>query len=233
MTWTRKGAEGSFVSFFFPASTTSGVMAENEYELVVDDTDYDIFDYVGWRTGVPNVDAIPGTCRTIYVDRRRFDADVAVGQEKMITAYAQFHKDVHRCRFFMNGRLTRRLPSQLPVQLLRYCTQAVMGLPLEVMHCSEYIVAEMSDKQPMNIFASDRDVVVVKRLQFAHHTSMHAWRSLEITVRVKLFDPTALMSFRFDITDPSESRFARPPNRQRRLSNLDAMASVAETVVAS
>ena len=146
---------------------------------------------------LPRISVGQATVHTVCVDRKRLDADVAAGQQKMFMAYAQFRRDVTRCRFHMAGRLMRRLPQNLPATLVRYCTQAVLGLPVEMLHHSNYLVAELADRQPMLIFASERDVTVKKCLRCRHFDST-PWHEVEILVWASVADPTALVSYRFE-----------------------------------
>lgn len=172
--------------------------AQSENEMLAEELGYEVFHYIGIASlDNPCISAQPKVVRTVYVDRRRFDVEVSVGQEKMFLAYAQFNKDVTRCLFFMDGRRMRLLPTQLPTSLVRYCTQAVLGLPLEIMHMSGYLVAELADKQPMSVMASEREVIVFKRLRCSSYACVR-WIGVEITVRVALHDPTATIMFRFD-----------------------------------
>ena len=172
--------------------------ALSDSDMLAEELGFEVFNYMGVVSlENPYINAHPKAVRTVYVDRRRFDVEVSVGQEKMYLAYAQFNKDVSRCLFFMDGRRMRLLPTQLPSGLVRYCTQAVLGLPLEIMHMSGYLVAELAEKQPMSVMASEREVTVFKRLRCSSYVCIH-WIGLEITVRVTLNDPTATIMFRFD-----------------------------------
>lgn len=170
-------------------------MLENDLDL-----EYEVFDFIDGRTlSHPNITT--ETLRTIYVDRDRFDREVAVGQEKTFMAYSQFQKDVTRCCFHMNGRIMHRLPSNLPVSLIRYCTQAVLGLPVEILHHSGLLVAELIPKQPMMVFASDKEVTVAKSLRYTELNSMVMWNSVEMVVWVSVLDPVVSISFRFCDTE--------------------------------
>ena len=181
------------------------------------DYEYEIFDYMDTRYAVfPQILPQAGTVHTVYVDRSRFDIDVAVGQEKMFMAYAQFQKDVSRCGFHMNGRAMRRLPHNLPASLVRYCTQAVLGLPVEIMHFSGHLVAELVEKQAMKVFASDRDVTVTKCLRCKDIDAGTEWSYFEVVVWVSVLDPTASISYRFDDDIGRYDRRAIGPRRSGR-----------------
>lgn len=165
--------------------------------------EYEFFHYIGINDKCfPRIDPNTALEHTVYVDRKRFDRDVAIGQETMFMAYAQFQKDVTRCRFVMNGRSTSRLPINLPSSLLRYCTQSAMGLPLEILHRSGYLVAEMLKKEPMLVVASDRDVKVEKTLRCSMRQPA-LWLQIAVSVCVSNFEQTATISYRFsDMIDP-------------------------------
>lgn len=166
-------------------------------DMLAETLGYEIFFYLGvGALDTLAIEVCPKVVRTVYVDRRRFDVEVAVGQEKMYMAYAQFNKDVSRCLFHMNGRHMKLLPTQLPASLVRYCTQAVLGLPLEIMHRAGYLVAELAEKHNMRIMASEGDVKVTKRLRCSRYDNIR-WIEVEITVKVAIADPTATIVYAF------------------------------------
>ena len=94
----------------------------------------------------------------------------------------------------MNGRPARRLDAALPIKLLRYCTQSVMALPLEILAASRLLAAEHASKRTMCVYATSCNVHVVKELRVAIN---NRWVPIEINVHADVYDPVAVITFRF------------------------------------
>ena len=162
-----------------------------DYAIV--DDDFEVFDVVT-ETRLPQVNVCENAIRVVYIDKERYDRELLRGQEHAIAAYSQFAKDVHRCAFFMNGRPLTRACASLPLKLLRFCTQAVMALPLEILGASSLLVAEQSAPRKMRVYASETTVHVSKELRILQD---ERWVPVEITVQSNIFESVAVITFHF------------------------------------
>jgi hypothetical protein len=92
----------------------------------------------------------PGSERVIYIPRKIYDCEVCVGQNTDTQLQTQINVDIPRTDFHVDGEEFKSYPDTLPLSLGRYCTQAVMGVPVELM--SKFgIVAECSKKMPLKV----------------------------------------------------------------------------------
>ena len=168
-------------------------MTQYEYSIL-DDDEFEVFDVLHANGPPPLIPHTTGS-HVVYIDKTRYDQDLLRGQEHAVAAYTQISKDIPRSTFFMNGRISRRVCADLPLTLLRYCTQAVMGLPLELLHSSSVIVAERRQKRSMRICATDQNVHVTKELQVLDDATAIP---VEITVHADVRDPIVIVTYRFD-----------------------------------
>ena len=132
----------------------------------------------------------------VFVRKQKYDLDLLPGQEAVADAYAQLNRDIRRSRFFMNGHLTTRIRSDLPVSLWRYCTQSVMALPAEfLLHSFAAVIAERQTNSPMRIDASSHAVVVTKKLD----VRMEDERRIPVTITIcaRVDDPNVVVVFDF------------------------------------
>ena len=169
-------------------------MIRSDY-AIVDDDEFEVFDVVHVRGPLPRVPHNIGL-HVVYVDKTRYDQDLLRGQEHAMAAYAQIAKDVPRSTFFMNGRPARRVSADLPLALLRYCTQSVMALPIELINSPSVVIAERRQKCTMRIFATAQNVHVSKELRILDDTL--AELLVEITVHADVRDSIVIVAYRFE-----------------------------------
>ena len=122
--------------------------------------DEGLTDYVGTRPYPPLLSGV----HTFYVPRRVYDADIHIGLRTPADVYAQFALDFPRCDFYIDGRPVRSLPEQLCVDQMKYCTQCVMAMPIEMIHNAGHIPFE--DGQPMRVHVTGRHkITALKKLR--------------------------------------------------------------------
>lgn len=171
--------------------------------------DVDAIDVVDGSRSLPAVRVQPASRHVVYVTRSLYDADVRAGQETTIAAYAQLGRDIARCAFTMDGAPTSKIPSALSTRLIRYCTQAVMAAPVEMLTSERVVVRE--SRRRMRVAASRSNVAVTKALVcmsccMAHQTPV------EVRVRVDLRDPLVEVVFEFGRTASESSSRESPPS---------------------
>lgn len=154
----------------------------SDYVLV--DDDFEVFDVF------PNAIVNLEVKHKLYVLRSDYDHNLLPGQETIARAYEQLRKDIPRCMFHMNGKKTSKILSILPCQLIRYCTQSVMALPLELLHQHSTIVAECEEKTPMYVYASEKTVDVEKVMRMYQGC---VWNNIKVTVHVDTSNPCMLI----------------------------------------
>ncbi len=131
---------------------------------------FEVFDFIH-DNNIVDVDVVPETEHELYVKRSRYDREVHMGQETVYKIYDQFRRDVRRCNFTMCGKASFNIPSELPIALLKYCTQAVLAFALERVY-REVVVAERLPPVSMNVDASCKNVKITKMLRILETESM-------------------------------------------------------------
>ena len=133
----------------------------------------------------------------VYVQKITYDSDLLPGQQAVADVYAQLSKDIPRSRVFMNGSRITRICPDIPVALWRYCTQAVMALPVELLLRSfAAVVAERLTTSPLRIEASTRAVIATKKLDIRTPEDDDRF-PVTITVCASVDDPNVVIVFDF------------------------------------
>lgn len=127
--------------------------------------------------------------RFIYIPKTYYDAQVKCGQETAFKVQQQAAKDIPRCHFEFQGQLYDHLPHDVSVSLARYCTQAVMAVPVEML--SRFgLVAEQSPPTPLKIRLWGSRAFITKELRlFA--TSF--WLPIKVAILVNEQDPVVVV----------------------------------------
>ena len=140
----------------------------------------------------PKIPVVENSTHVAYIKRANYHVDLMRGQLHKKDVIKQFDCDVSRCRFHFNGLLTQRLMFNIPVELLRFCTQAVMALPIELMQRS--MVAECSPSHSMYVFASANSVTVTKKLRILEYEYEIP---VDITIHIDLSEPWVVVTYQF------------------------------------
>ena len=169
-----------------------------------------VTDLTGSLPSSPRALSDPGTRWVVYVCRRAFDDYLCAGQLTLDDARKQFYRDLRRCRF-TNSSSTDRIPDEL----VRYCTQSVMALPLQLLS-DNGTVADLHPSTPMKVSFRGHELAARKRLWYARESreyrvaitvraSTHGrWQTIDI--RMQPHDNLALRQF----LKPSGSRCGPP-----------------------
>ena len=84
----------------------------------------------------------------IYIPKITYDIEVKCGQETTKKLRNQLKIDIPRSFVFLDGKRIHDIPDNIPTTLLRYCTQTVMAIPVEIL--SKFgIVAEDNFHRPL------------------------------------------------------------------------------------
>ncbi len=119
--------------------------------------DEGLTDYVGARPYPPLLSGV----HTFYVPRRVYDEDIRIGLRTAAEAYAQFAIDFPRCNFYIDGRLVRTFPNQLCAEQMKYCTQCIMAMPIEMIHNAGHIPFECG--RPMCVHVTGRHKISARK----------------------------------------------------------------------
>lgn len=130
--------------------------------------------------------------RTIYVPKQIYDKQVNCGQETEAKVRRQISIDIPRSNFNIEGKPYNFCPEFIPLQVKKYCTQAVLATPVELF--SKYgIVAERSKPTRMSINVYDFDVNIRKKLRFFNDKN---WLPIDIKINVELDDPCVIITIK-------------------------------------
>lgn len=156
--------------------------------------EFEVFDVVNGHVD-RTVNAVPLCEHIVYIDKKRYDAEIRSGQEKTAAAYAQLARDIPRCNFYMNGLLSLRPTGAIPVELIRFCTQAVLAFPIELLMRDDGVLVVCESGERMQVHVNHKTVDVRKTMKVILHDSrcvyVHIWVSAGID------NPIARISFVF------------------------------------
>ena len=160
---------------------------------VVDDS-FEVFDVFQANKYPPRIDIFSeDDRRTLYVHRCIYDMEVQRGMETSIKAYNQLGKDIDRCDFLINGRRrTVNTIGTLPLALVRYCTQAVMALPIEAITSDNRLVAELKRPKTMRVHATDEGVLIEKTLRVISNGISYP---VHIRIQMRINDPIVTVDY--------------------------------------
>jgi hypothetical protein len=102
----------------------------------------------------------------IYIPRDVYDQNVVKGQECRDRVLKQLKIDFYRSRFYKHRKRMPSPPYYLPTETLRYCTQAVMALPIELISEQNSMVAEQIEPKALCVYIDKKKVKVTKPLRF-------------------------------------------------------------------
>ena len=102
--------------------------------------------------------------RTVYVARSTYDADLRESLPTFGRVRKQLRLDIPRCNFWMDGMPIQRPPRRISLSLSRYCTQAVMGLPLTLLCNSDStVIAERTPPSAMCVDIWNSSLVIIRK----------------------------------------------------------------------
>ena len=173
------------------------------YHFIHDD--YEVFDVVTDGASIPTLFILPCDTHVVYIDREYYDADMWIGLQTKTKVHAQLRRDIRRCLFSTDYRnKTVVNVSSIPDRLARFCTQAVMALPIEILSRTGCLVAECESQERMRVRVLDDSARIKKKLRiaisgqwFLVETWISVYLSNQFVVFVYKVAPTALSVVEF------------------------------------
>lgn len=171
----------------------------SKYSFICDD--YEIFDIIMDATSIPTTMIVPGNTRVVYIDRQYYNADMRLGMNTHVQIRAQLRRDIPRCAFCVDYRnKIVKNSASIPDLLRRFCTQAVMALPIEIISQTGCMVAECTKPQRMGVRVFDEAVLIQKKLRIAIDGQ---WFNIQTWISIDLQNP--LVTFVYKIASTAES----------------------------
>ena len=175
------------------------------------DDEYEVFNVIDEYDTLPMIAVKADSISTVYVDKKRYDDNLLQGQETKIKAFVQAKKDLPRSQCFVNGRLTRSIGSVFPFRFIRYCTQSVLALPLELLMCStNSVIAECTVKCPMFVHVSENDIHVYKSMRIMNVNN----DTLPVDIHVFADNDSVTLTFRFGNADQEQTQIPITSTRE-------------------
>lgn len=125
--------------------------------------EFHIFDVIE-SDKLPEFHMTPNCEHIFYVHKTIYDTQLLQGQETKRKTLHQFRIDKPRSRLEIDGEYVSWFPDYIKTILQRYCTQTVMGMPVQLM-MSSGIVAECCIPHRLNIKIWGSNVFVNKKLR--------------------------------------------------------------------
>ena len=158
--------------------------------------EFEALDVVDETMLVPTVEVVYGGIHKVYIDKDRYDYDMRAGLEDEQSVRAQLDKDIPRCELYCDNVRTWTLDkTALPIDMLRYCTQAVLALPMTMVANQVVEYNDRNTSRPMIVHASSDAIHVQKRMQVL--VSEDIWTSVLIGVFVHKNDQSVVLTFEF------------------------------------
>tara|TARA_B100000945_G_scaffold318477_1_gene323399 strand:- start:782 stop:1282 length:501 start_codon:yes stop_codon:yes gene_type:complete len=119
----------------------------------------DVMDY-----SYPYLNLQPNCEYYVYISKKIYDKQLLCGQETEERTENQLKIDVPRSKFYIDGEPILKYRKFLKTSLARYCTQTVMGVPVELL--TNYgIVAECSKPERLNVQVWGDSIFISKKLR--------------------------------------------------------------------
>ena len=142
----------------------------------------------------------------VWMDASLYHRDVKESLPSDLDALRQLQIDAPRSDVFVNGRQTS-FPAVDP-ELSRFCTQSVMGLPLEIIvhsfegcivceHPAHSSARTLHRRMRVEVDTSVRAVRIQKSLRCIEACNVSRYFTVSIDVRIDLVNNVASITFRF------------------------------------
>lgn len=125
--------------------------------------EFHIFDVIE-NEKLPEFHITPNSDHIFYVHKKIYDTQLLQGQETIQKTLHQFQIDKPRSTLTIDGEYVWWFPDYIKTMLQRYCTQTVMGMPVQLL-MSSGIVAECCKPHRLNIKIWGDHVFVNKKLR--------------------------------------------------------------------
>ena len=162
------------------------------YHFIHDD--YEVFDVVTDNISMPTLSILPCAIHVVYIDRDYYDADMQIGMQTKAQVHTQLYRDIPRCIFSADYRnKTVVNMASIPDRLARFCTQAVMALPIEILSQTGRLVAECTPQEHMYVRMLDDSVFIKKKLRIAINGE---WFLIKTWISVQLKHPLVVFVYK-------------------------------------
>lgn len=153
--------------------------------------EYEVIDVVGEK--IPPFVLYPNTQRCVYIPKKIYDKHVSVGLMTRAQVRHQVDLDLPRSSVYLDGEKIVKFPDYIDYSLSRYCTQTVMGLPVQMLSQTG-IVSELVSKNPrefpMSVSMWNNNVHVQKKLRILQE---NIWFPVEIKIYADMNDDCVLI----------------------------------------
>lgn len=143
-------------------------------------------------SALPRLELAPATTHVVFVSGDAYERDLRGALPTALDAMRQLRVDAPRCSLRVDGALATAAPPRVDAMCARFMTQAVLGLPVCMVHrcAAGWHVCEASPPSRMTVDVwADRHVWVSKRLALHDPVTMRAERALRILVEAELGRP--------------------------------------------
>lgn len=151
-----------------------------EYE-----NDYQFFDVIE-SNSFPQFSLVPNSEHLVYVRKDMYDKQVECGQETDCKTRYQTSIDTPRSHIRIDGEKVEMFPECVTTNIARYCTQTVMGMPVELL-TQLGIVAERLRPHKLKVEVWGENVFAKKRLRILNMDEK--WMPIEVQVNANMLDP--------------------------------------------
>lgn len=133
-----------------------------------------------------------GCERFVYIPKDFYDIQVSCGQETDSKVRHQIEIDIPRCDFNIEGESHKFCPDSIPTRVKKYCTQAVMAVPVEAL-TKFGIVAESLKPKPLKVDVWGPHVCAQKKLRIFNRDY---WIPIDVKINAEMDDPCVVMKIR-------------------------------------
>ena len=137
---------------------------------------------------------------SVYVRREDFESDVLRSFSSESAIRHQASVDFPRSDVEIDGRRCMDTPPNVSIGLLSLCTQAVMGLPVMLLHDADHIVLNASTPLVVRVDSQSRSVVVRKELHIPFGEDLDSVTRVHVMIILDREDARIVFSH---ITQPS------------------------------
>jgi len=149
------------------------------------DDDFQIFDVVEDTLDCFNLHSE----HFVYIYKNMYDKQVKCGQETLMKTMQQISIDTPRSNVRIDGEKVKMFPDFLNLNLTRYCTQTVMGFPVELLSRIG-LVAEEKTPHRLKIDVWGDHVFVKKKLRILQYDH---WVPVEVRINADMNDPCVVL----------------------------------------
>tara|TARA_B100000482_G_scaffold190827_1_gene174686 strand:- start:359 stop:880 length:522 start_codon:yes stop_codon:yes gene_type:complete len=169
--------------------------------------EYQIFDVV--EDEFDEFKLHPNSEHFVYIHKSVYDKQVQCGQETFMKTMQQIGIDTPRSNVKIDGEKVKIFPDFLTLNLTRYCTQTVMGFPVEILS-KLGLVAEAKKPHRLKIDVWGENVFVKKKLRILQDSS---WVPVQIQINADMNDPCVILKIQSGTLEDGEILYSESTQR--------------------